>query len=132
MNNKKEHNRLDSAEAYDEEAEASNWLGPEVVFGLSYKYMNSGEKILDIGIGTGLSSILFHKAGLNVYGMDNSDEMLEDCRKKQFTIDLVKHDLQNRPYPYESNSMNHAVCAGVMQFFKDPAPIFQEISRILH
>jgi len=131
MDKIKELDRLDTVEAYDDEAEASNWLGPEVAFGLSFKYMNAGEKILDIGIGTGLSSILFHKAGLHVYGMDISDEMLEVCRKKQFTSDLVKHDLMCKPYPYEFNSMDHVICAGVMNFFKDLTPIFQEVSRIL-
>ena len=48
-------------EAYDEEAEATGWLGPEVAFGLAYKYIQPGQSILDIGIGTGFGSILFAK-----------------------------------------------------------------------
>ena len=46
-------------EAYDEEAEATGWFGPEVAFGLIYKYIQPGQSILDIGIGTGLGSVLF-------------------------------------------------------------------------
>jgi hypothetical protein len=45
----------------DKEAEASSWFGPEIIFGLSYKYIKAGEKIIDIGIGTGLSSFLYFK-----------------------------------------------------------------------
>ena len=131
MNKIKELDLSEAVEAYDDEAEASNWLGPEVAFGLSFKYMNAGERILDIGIGTGLGSILFHKAGLQVTGMDISDDMLETCRKKQITSNLTKHNLLCEPYPYESESIDHAVCVGVMNFFKDLSLIFREVSRIL-
>jgi SAM-dependent methyltransferase len=67
-------------EAYDGEAEATGWLGPEVAFGLAYQHIQPGQSVLDIGIGTGLGSVLFRKAGLKVYGMDVSPEMLEACR----------------------------------------------------
>ena len=42
---------------YDKKAEEYDWRGPEVAFGLAYAFVNPGESILDIGIGTGLSSI---------------------------------------------------------------------------
>jgi len=84
------------AAAYDAEAEASGWYGPEVVFGLSYKYIQKGQSILDIGIGTGLGSLLFLKAGLEIHGMDISPEMLTVCRNKGFKF-LQKHDLRKTP-----------------------------------
>jgi len=127
----KESEPSENIEMYDEEAEASNWFGPEIAFGLSFKYLSARDKILDIGIGTGLSAILYHKAGLEVSGMDISDEMLDICRKKQISNNLVNHDLKRVPYPFESNSMDHAVCTGVMNFFKDLSPIFREASRII-
>jgi hypothetical protein len=34
-------------EAYDEEAEAIGWFGPEVAFGLIYKQIQPGQLILD-------------------------------------------------------------------------------------
>jgi|GEM_PF-5571654 len=77
---------------YDEEAEATGWFGPEVAFGLAYAHVHHGQSILDIGIGTGLGSALFKKAGLQVHGMDISPEMLEACRKKGF--DARKCDRQ--------------------------------------
>jgi predicted TPR repeat methyltransferase len=118
------------AAAYDEEAEATGWFGPEVVFGLAYQYVQPGQSILDIGIGTGLSSILFLKAGLEVHGMDISPHMLEACRSKGFTS-LHLHDLGKPPYPYDSESMDNAVCAGVLNFFSDLSPVFGETARIL-
>lgn len=117
-------------EAYDEEAEATGWVGPEVAFGLAYEHIQPGQSILDIGIGTGLGSALFRKAGLQVYGMDVSPEMLAACRSKGFT-DLTRHDLTAPPYPYESESLDHAVCVGVLNFFSDLSPVFRESARIL-
>jgi predicted TPR repeat methyltransferase len=117
-------------EAYDEEAEATGWFGPEVSFGLVYKYIQPGQSILDIGIGTGLGSTLFREAGLKVYGMDVSSDMLDACRSKGFT-DLTQHDLTILPYPYSSESLDHVICVGVLNFFSDLSPVFKESARIL-
>ncbi len=116
--------------AYDEEARATGWLGPEIAFGLAYEYIQAGQSILDIGIGTGLGSAPFRKAGLRVYGMDLSQGMLDACRSKGFT-DLTCHDLTTCPYPYPSESMDHVICLGVLQFFSDLSPVFAETARIL-
>lgn len=110
---------------YDSKAEEYNWRGPEVAFGLSYSFVNPGESVLDIGIGTGLGSILFHKAGLHVYGMDVSTEMLEASRGKRFATDLKEHDLTVEPYPYDAGSLDHAVCLGRAQFLQRSATRFQ-------
>lgn len=115
---------------YDEEAEATGWFGPEVAFGLIYKFIQPGQSILDIGIGTGLGSVLFRKADLKVYGMDISEDMLDACRAKGFA-DLRRHDLNESPYPFDSENMDHAVCLGVFNFFRDLSPVFREVARIL-
>jgi SAM-dependent methyltransferase len=120
-----------AAEAYDRKAEEYSWRGPEVAFGLSYGFIKPGECVLDIGIGTGLGSALFHKSGLRVFGMDKCVEMLEACRQKGFGADLRKHDLTVEPYPYDTASMDHAICIGVLDFFRDLKPVFREVARIL-
>lgn len=125
------HSASLAAAAYDAKAEEYDWRGPEVAFGLSYSFVQPGESVLDVGIGTGLGSILFHKAGLRVYGMDVSAEMLEACRSKGFTKELKKHDLTVRPYPYDAASLDHAVCLGVLHFFRDLQPVFGEVGRIV-
>ncbi len=117
-------------EAYDKEAEASGWYGPEVAFGLAFKYVLPGQSILDIGMGTGLGSVLFRKAGLDVHGMDISSQMLDVSRSKGF-VSLQLHDLRKLPYPYQSESMHHAICTGVFNFIIDLSPVFEETARIL-
>jgi len=116
--------------AYDEEAEATGWYGPEVAFGLTYSHVQPGQSMLDLGIGTGLGSILFLKAGLKIHGMDISPQMLDVCRNKGFSS-LHLHDVTKPPYPFDSDSMDHAVCTGVFNFFSDLSPFFQETGRIL-
>jgi predicted TPR repeat methyltransferase len=121
----------ESADQYDRDAAAIGWHGPEVVFGLAFRFTNSGEDILDIGIGTGLGSELFYKAGLRVFGMDTSPAMLGICRKKGLTTRLVRHDLTSVPYPFSDESYHHAVSTGVFQFFENLNPVFGEVRRIL-
>ena len=116
---------------YDREAEATSWFGSEVVFGLMFKFIQPGERVLDIGIGTALSAVLFHKVGLEIQGMDISPEMLAASQAKLPDAVLQQHDLLEEPYPYSSGSMNHALCVGVMQFFEKPEVIFREAARIL-
>ncbi len=116
---------------YDEQAEVTGWLGPEVVFGLAYKYVRPGDTLLDLGIGTGLGSLPFHMAGLRVLGMDASEVMLEGTRLKGFAEDLQQHDLTSPPYPYADGSLDHVICVGVLNFIKDHTPVFHEAGRML-
>lgn len=116
---------------YDEEARAYGWAGPAVVFGLAFPYVSPGETILDIGIGTGLGSERFRKAGLRVAGMDLSDGMLDACRKKGIADRLIRHDLTKTPYPFPDASFDHAVSTGVFHFFRSLEPVIRETGRIL-
>jgi len=119
------------AEQYDHDEETHRWYGPDIIFGLSFGYVEPRQTILDLGIGTGLSSLPFHKAGLKIYGMDLSSEMLTVCQKKGIAEELRNHDLTKTPYPYGECSMHHAVCVGVFSFFENIEPVFCEASRIL-
>jgi SAM-dependent methyltransferase len=120
-----------SASEYDNQARKTNWFGPEVVFGLAYEYLKPGDSVLDLGIGSGLSSILFHRAGLRVFGLDGSSEVLEVCRSKGFTAGLKQHDLRDLPLPFPARFCNHLVSIAVLNSFKDLGPLFEEIARIL-
>ena len=121
----------ESAGHYDREAAGTGWHGPTVAFGLAFPYIHPGECILDIGIGTGLGSELFFKAGLRVYGIDTSEGMLEICRKKGFATGLFHHDLSTVPYPFGDGSCHHVVSTGVFPFFDNLDPVFGEVCRIL-
>ena len=132
MNSNQDDNyRVEDAEQYESQVAETAWHGHEIMFGLMFEYVKPLDSLLDIGIGTGLSSILFHKAGLHVSGFDNSIEMLEGSKSKRFSGKIVQHDLRNAPYPYPSNSINHIVSLGVLNFFPDLSSVFQEVGRII-
>ncbi|UCE58924.1 MAG: methyltransferase domain-containing protein [Phycisphaerales bacterium] len=121
----------DDAPYYDKQVAEHGCHGHEVLFGLMYEYVKPGETLLDIGIGTGLASFLFHKAGLRISGFDSSREMLAVCESKGFAAQLIQHDLLCVPYPYAVDSFNHVISLGVLNFFADLAPVFEETARII-
>jgi len=116
---------------YDQTARETHWFGPEVIFGLAYEFVKPGDLMLDLGIGSGLSSILFHKAGLRVYGLDGSSEILEVCKSKGFAVELKQHDLRKVPLPYPSHFFDLVISVAVLNAFRDLDQQFDETARIM-
>jgi predicted TPR repeat methyltransferase len=116
---------------YDAQVLAYDCHIADLLFGLCYEFIQPGQRLLDAGIGSGLSSASFAKAGLQVYGMDFSPAMLEICRSKGFAADLKQHDLQQIPWPYPSDRFDRLVCCGVMHFIPDLDGILGEAQRVL-
>jgi predicted TPR repeat methyltransferase len=119
------------ASRYDDLIQTQNWYGPEILLGMIFEYIKSGEKILDIGIGTGLSATAFHALGLEVFGLDYSHEMLNICRKKGFAVDLKQFDLNDLPLPYPNHFFDHISANAVLYFIATLDALFGEISRII-
>lgn len=120
-----------SAAVYDNMSVLIEYHGHEVLFGLAYEYLSSGNTVLDIGIGTGLSSYLFYKAGLKVYGIDSSEKMLDICREKGFATELKLYDLVVERWPYEDAKFENVIACGVFHFFENLDTFFKEASRVM-
>ena len=121
----------ESAADYDQQARECGYYGHELVFGICYEFIDAGDTLLDIGIGTGLSSELFAKAGAEIQGLDGSEAMLNVCRKKNLATELKLFNLKELPLPYPDESFNHAICVGVFHFIPEIEPIVSEVSRIM-
>ncbi|MBM4240754.1 MAG: class I SAM-dependent methyltransferase [Euryarchaeota archaeon] len=119
------------ASDYDSLAKQFEYHGFEIIFGMVFEYTNSGEKLLDLGIGTGLSSFLFKKSGLDIYGLDNSEEMLDICKKKNIARDLKLFDLNENIIPYNDREFHHVIAVGLFHFFNNLEKFFKESHRIL-
>ncbi len=115
---------------FDQEAKKKCWISPEICVGLMAEFIEPEHKLLDMGIGTGLSSIWFDKFGVDVYGIDSTSSFLDVCRSKGFAKELKHGDLTQN-LPYEDATFHHAICIGVLTFFADLDGLFQEVARVL-
>jgi SAM-dependent methyltransferase len=88
-----------------------------------------GESVLDIGCGTGASSIPLLERGLDVTGIDPSPYML----------DIMSETLGNRvslyrgyaeDLPFDDNSFNHACLFTALEFVHDPKKALEEAFRV--
>jgi ubiquinone/menaquinone biosynthesis C-methylase UbiE len=119
------------ASEYDQMAKEYNNHIHEVLFGMCFEYIKPGDTLLDLGIGTGLSSILFAKAGLKITGLDGSNEMLKACGKKGIVHELKHYNIQELPLPFQNDTFSHTVCCGVLHTIGDLKPLSEDIFRIL-
>ena len=125
--------RIDDSDAvrYDHFCELMEWHGHEALFGMMFEYLLPGQAILDAGTGTGLIAALFHKAGLKVYGIDLSEEMLGVCEGKKITEELKVCDVSQPGWPYPDETFDHVTACGVFHFIGDLDPAFGEVQRLL-
>lgn len=121
----------ETAKNYDNQVKEYDSYGHDALFGMSFDYLKAKQKILDLGIGTGLASIYFSKIGLNVYGLDISEDMLNLCREKSFAEELKLHNLSTDKIPYNDNFFNHIICSGVFHFLGDLKNVFSDVARVI-
>lgn len=121
----------ETASEYDLQVKEYGYYLHDALFGMCFELVKPNESLLDIGIGTGLSSSMFAQIGLVIYGIDGSLEMLNICKSKGIAKDLKQFDLQKIPLPYSDRSFNHVICCGVFHFFSNLKPLFAEISRVI-
>ncbi len=119
------------ADEYDQQVEAYESHAHDLLFGLSHPYAGPGQRLLDLGIGTGLTSEPFDRAGLEIYGADGSAEMLRVCRAKGFARERRLLDLRAGPWPYPDRFFAHALACGLLHFLEDLAPFMGEVARLL-
>jgi predicted TPR repeat methyltransferase len=118
------------AEDYDAQARESEWFGGDALFGMMFEYIRKGDRLLDLGIGTGLAAQPFHRAGLRISGIDISQAMLAKCRAKRISSDLRLRDLR-QPLPFGDREFDHVIAVGVLHFIEDAGMLVRETSRVI-
>jgi ubiquinone/menaquinone biosynthesis C-methylase UbiE len=116
---------------YDKAGKERSWHGPEIIFGLMYEFIAPGESMLDIGIGTGLDAAIFQRAGVRVYGIDGSKEMLKICQEKQVAVELKQLDLLQDDIPYPDAFFNHAIANAIFHITGEIEKTLGEVKRLL-
>lgn len=86
---------------------------------------STAPEILDLGCGTGLSSLLFFKSGCRVTGIDGTRAMIERAGRLPFRK-LICQDLE-KSLRVKDLSFDAAVMIGVMEYIDDPAALLARV-----
>lgn len=93
-----------------------------------------GERILDVGTGTGIYLLEAVRFGAQVIGIDISVSMLNVLGKKikskkiYSQVDLLVADAEN--LPFRSNLFDKIICNTVLEFLPNPVQALKEFNRI--
>jgi len=106
---------------------------------IAVKYVAAGDKVLEIGCGTGTLAILCAEKGASVFGFDISSEMLGIASKKiqernlGESVQLVEMGATEMDKAFESETFNKVVCTLVFsEFYSDEQNyILREAYRVL-
>jgi len=88
-----------------------------------------GERVLDIGCGTGRHLVMFLQMGLDVTGLDASPHMLEIAKKK-LGARAELHEGFAQDLPFEDNSFNIASLITTLEFVDDTQKVLEEACRV--
>lgn len=81
--------------------------------------------ILDLGCGTGLSSLVFFEKGYNVTGIEGTSAMIKRARKLPYKK-IIQQDLES-PWRVKDRSFDAVVIIGVMEYINNPGALFRQV-----
>lgn len=83
--------------------------------------------ILDIGSGTGELVLYINSKGYNVFGIDNSQSMVEESLKKKNDLKIIHGDI-TVPMTFDKNTFSHIfITDNTIYQFKDKVSLFRNI-----
>jgi ubiquinone/menaquinone biosynthesis C-methylase UbiE len=93
-------------------------------------HAHPGERLVDLGCGTGAYARLVARRGLDVVGLDFAPAMLARARAQAPQVRFVQANL-NDPLPFEDGEFDHALCIAALQCVRDPHRFVAEVHRVL-
>jgi phosphatidylethanolamine/phosphatidyl-N-methylethanolamine N-methyltransferase len=114
-----------------------DWLWPTIVHrrttrAMEQMHIRPGERILDVGVGTGLG-LPFYPSYARVVGIDLSEGMLRKAsrRIKDKGLSDVHLTLGNAlELPFEAGVFDHVVLSHVVTVVSDPIKLIEETRRV--
>ena len=83
---------------------------------------NKSDKLLDVGCGTGVSSLLFN---CQKFGVDPTFELLEQAKPRLPVVQGKAEDL-----PFKDNAFDIVICLTALHNFSDPQRGLLEMKRV--
>ena len=100
----------------------------------AYGNLAESGPVLDIGCGTGNYVVYLAGCGLNVTGLDASENMLAVAKQKVEIQGLKNVSLihsQAQELPFKDHSFKTVICSLALEFTGQPEKVVQEIYRVL-
>lgn len=88
-----------------------------------------GQRLLEIGCGTGVFLQVLHHAGFDVTGLDKSPAMLEVARKRLGNVADLHLGVAEH-LPFDDNEFDFSVMFTVLEFCDDPGLALLEAARV--
>jgi phosphatidylethanolamine/phosphatidyl-N-methylethanolamine N-methyltransferase len=99
---------------------------------ISHMNIQPGDRVLDLGIGTG-ASLDFYPRHANIVGIDLSGGMLRECRKKLFQKQLAPTHLFQAnalELPFQDSAFDHVFISHVISVVSDPYRLIMDAQRV--
>jgi len=108
------------------------WFFPRQQYAIQALNISPGQRVLDLGVGTGFSLPLYPQHA-QVVGVDLSSKMLREARKKVLRerlshVDLMEMDAAHLAFP--DNTFDSVIVAFVISVVPDPLQVLAEIKRV--
>ena len=108
------------------------WFFPRQQYAIQALNIRLGQRVLDLGVGTGFSLPLYPQHA-RVIGVDLSSKMLREARKKVLRerlshVDLMEMDAAHLAFP--DNTFDCVIVAFVISVVPDPLQVLAEIKRV--
>ncbi len=105
---------------------------PRIKHAIETMHIKPGDRILDVGVGTGLSLPLFPKH-CSVTGIDLSAGMLKEAKKKVEAegfkhITLIEMDATH--LAFDDDTFDHVISTHVISVVPDPVKVIAEMKRV--
>ena len=88
-----------------------------------------GERVLDIGCGTGNHLLFLSKLGLDINGIDASPYMIDRARERLGRRSTLKTGVAE-DLPFDDNEFDLACLTNTLEFLDDPLPALREAGRV--
>lgn len=105
---------------------------PRIKHAITYMDIKPGDRILDVGVGTGLSLSVFPRY-CSVVGIDLSTEMLRKAKEKidENRLDNIKvMSMDAMSVGFRDDSFDKVFISHVVSVVPDPYKVMQEVKRV--